>query len=284
MGHQRTVVKVAVEGFADSLGRSTVVVTCRSYAYRVANATWLLPQNAFPVVTLSGFDDDQIGVFLKAWYGVEGRRKGWDKQRIAEASAGLSRTVLDRPHLRSLAGSPLLLTLMAQMHSRDGQLPDDRADLYDRAVKLILAQWERRIERDLQGGLRESRGILPQLGLKMEDVRRALARVAFVVHEHNEGVANREDIIAEFARKELLDALEIEGLEKANELIEYVTYRAGLLVHQGGRTYAFPHRTFQEYLAAEHLCRSIDFQEDYPEQLSKRVWRDLELTVRPFFG
>jgi len=196
---------------------------------------------------------------------------------MAAEAKRLHKTILGRGHLRSLAGSPLLLTLMAQLHSRDGQLPEDRADLYDRAVKLLLAQWETRIERDLQGRLQQSPGILPQLGLEVEDVRRALARVAFVVHERQEQSAGRGEGAAAVPEGDLLAAFYVEGIDlgRAKELIEYVVDRAGLLIHQGERVYAFPHRTFQEYLAAEHVCRSRDFQRNYPEQLSGRVWRDV---------
>ena len=51
--------------------------------------------------------------------------------------------------------------------------------------------------------------------------------------------------------------------DKAAVVVEYVPKRAGLLVGQGEkdgeRQFAFPHRTFQEFLAACHLAAQDDF-------------------------
>ena len=51
--------------------------------------------------------------------------------------------------------------------------------------------------------------------------------------------------------------------DKAAVVVEYIEKRAGLLVGQGEkdgeRQFAFPHRTFQEFLAACHLAAQDDF-------------------------
>jgi predicted NACHT family NTPase len=38
---------------------------------------------------------------------------------------------------------------MATLHTSWGQLPEDRADLYEESVKLLLARWQR--SREVQG-------------------------------------------------------------------------------------------------------------------------------------
>ena len=51
--------------------------------------------------------------------------------------------------------------------------------------------------------------------------------------------------------------------DKADVVVDYIEKRAGLLVGQGEkdgeRRFTFPHRTFQEFLAACHLAAQDDF-------------------------
>ena len=58
----------------------------------------------------------------------------------------------------------------------------------------------------------------------------------------------------------------------ADVLLRYLEHRAGLLLGQREGVYAFPHRSFQEYLAACHLANT---KPEFAVKLKERVWQDL---------
>jgi len=144
---RRSLLKEAIVDFAGTLPRRKVkiIVTCREYAYKKGDA-WRLPERDFPVVDLALFGGEQIEKFTQTWYRLTGPFKGWDDDRCQREAQRLFEATQRLPHLQELAQYPLLLTLMAQVHGRDGSLPDDRADLYERAVNLI-----RRARRNAKG-------------------------------------------------------------------------------------------------------------------------------------
>jgi formylglycine-generating enzyme required for sulfatase activity len=270
---RRILIKEAIVAFAAPLANCRVVVTCRDYAYE-RDAAWRLPEADFPVFALPLFGTEQIDHFTQSWYREIGPLKGWTTVRSQQEASKLASAVQTFPHLRELAQYPLLLTLMAQVHGRDGFLPEDRADLYERAVKLLLAHWENRLVRDVEGGRKVEPGLVIQLGVPVAVLRRALARVAFAAHERQELEPERGERTADIHRLDLQEELKAElgSLDKAETVIRYIQQRAGLLQERDRYTYTFPHRTFQEYLAAAHIWQQTT--EDPVLMLKERVERD----------
>jgi len=268
---KRSLIKEAIAGFAGPLEKCQIVVTCREYAYKQRDA-WRLPEPEFPVVELALFNPAQVDAFTQTWYRVIGPQKGWSQEKCRDEARNLSQAVRSWPHLQELAQYPLLLTLMAQVHGRDGYLPQDRADLYGRAVNLLLAHWENRIVRDVDGSRRVEPGLVMQLGIRTEMLRSALERVAFAAHERQEREKARGEWAADIPREDLREELQadLNSLDKAEQVIAYIQERAGLLQARDNRTYAFPHRTFQEYLTATHVLK----QGEFDTMLRDRVRRD----------
>jgi formylglycine-generating enzyme required for sulfatase activity len=193
------------------------------------------------------------------------------RDQEAETQAARLLQAVQQRDLHGLAQRPLLLTVMSWLHTFRGQLPEDRTELYADAVDLLLRRWEGRVGGEV--------GVVEQLaipGLKMSDLEAGLYAVAFKAHSgaaEDEGTA---DIDEADLRKWLAPYLGNDW-NKAGEFITYIRERAGLLVRHKHDAYTFPHRTFQEFMAACYLVG----MDDYPSEAAKLVeqapdrWREV---------
>lgn len=254
--------RVVVESVGDFAGRYAwhrYLVTCRPYAY--IGQPWRL--NGFRQVTLAPFNEQQVTHFITAWYDELARRGRFTRAQ-ATARAGRLQAAATRADLRGLAERPLLLTVMALLHTFRGQLPDDRVELYRWAVDLLLHRWEGRVG--------DEQGILETLalpGLKMSDLEAGLYEVAFRAHQH-QGEAEGTVDIAEGDLRNWLAPYLGGSWDRAGDFVDYIRERAGLLVRHKPAAYTFAHRTFQEFLAACHLTGHSDF----PTEAARLARRD----------
>lgn len=277
----RTRVTDLIRRFAEAAAKCRVIVTCRQYAYK-ANDGWRLPERLFPVVELDLFRAEQINAFARAWYRATRQWRDWTAKRCDEQANRLCEAIEAKPHLAELARYPLLLTLMAQIHGKDGVLPDFRAELYERTVKLLLAHWDNRVVHEESGSKTCVPGLVARLGISEQVLRQALERVALSAHERQqfEGGENRcADISYRDLRDDIANNLPGRSLDHAETAIAYIRDRAGLLHADANFNFSFPHRTFQEYLAATGIMRQGAFYEDLRKKLRSSLdwWREVFL-------
>ncbi|HEX9737392.1 MAG TPA: SUMF1/EgtB/PvdO family nonheme iron enzyme, partial [Thermoanaerobaculia bacterium] len=274
-GRRREVLLEAVADLAATLrdSPSRLLVTARPYAY--ADPKWHL--EGFEILGLAPFRAEQVELFIEQWYMTAARQALRWTEDAARAKSELLRRALDhRPYLGDLASRPLLLTLMATLHSSWGQLPDDRADLYEETVKLLLGRWQR--AREGEGGEEESLSQL--LRVPERRLREALEALAFTVHERQGADPERDEQPADISDAELLQAFRplLDDVGPA-ELLGYLENRAGVLIHRRAGVYAFPHRSFQEYLAACHLGGLPDPMDQFRQRAfaDPAWWREVVL-------
>jgi formylglycine-generating enzyme required for sulfatase activity len=261
---RREGVKQVVQDFAAAFPRCRFLVTSRIYAYQ--RQEWKLA--GFAEAILSPFTPGQVARFVDRWYAHLSLVRHLNLED-AQGSATLLKTTIERSErLAELAARPLLLTLMASLHAwRGGNLPEKREALYADAVDLLLDQWESpKVVRDARGQpLIHQPSLAEWLKVDRAVVRAELNRLAFEAHRDQPGLVGTADIAQERLVGALLRVARNPEVNP-NRLVEYIRDRAGLLVARGEGVYSFPHRTFQEYLAACHLT-----DEGYPDDLAEAL-------------
>jgi hypothetical protein len=275
---RREQVKTAVQEFAATHARCRFLVTSRTYAYQ--RQDWKL--DGFAERELLPFTRGQVERFIDGWY----QHMAHDLFRISEAQAAAGAAMLKRatirPELRELAARPLLLTLMARLQTRGGgSLPENREELYRQSVAMLLDEWEGlKLQRDASGqpiGV-EQPSLNEWLNASRENIRRELDKLAYEAHLQQPTLLGTADI----RQGDLIAALLAASRDRPDvrpvRLEDHLRDRTGLLTAHGEGLYQFPHRSFQEYLAACHLARF-----KFPDTLSCLVradpnrWREVTL-------
>jgi formylglycine-generating enzyme required for sulfatase activity len=159
--------------------------------------------------------------------------------------------------------------MMASLQFSWGRLPDDRVELYAEMVRLLLVRWQ-------EARLGQESGVTQTIS--MGNLESALERVAFVAHRQqtlSEGTADIGEALLLSVFKDYFDG----SWDRARDLVHYIRDRAGLLIDRGSGAFAFPHRSYQEYLAGSYLA----VQPEFPDETAALVrdnypqWREVAL-------
>jgi formylglycine-generating enzyme required for sulfatase activity len=250
---QRALVRDAVADFTATYHQARILVTCRTLSYQ--DKRWKLPHD-FATFELAPFDENKIDAFIGAWY-AELETSGAVRFGEGAVLAARLREAVHRPDLWRLAPNPLLLTVMALVHSHKGRLPEARALLYEECVEMLLWRWEQLKASGGPGSEADLNRLLLDAGLQAVDLKRTLWRLAYDVHaQERADDGGPADLSEEVLLRALRELHPAESWDWAQAVVDQVRERAGLLIERQPGVYAFPHRTFQEYLAASHL--SVD--------------------------
>ncbi|MBP1468550.1 SUMF1/EgtB/PvdO family nonheme iron enzyme [Candidatus Chloroploca sp. M-50] len=238
--------------------QARIVVTSRVLPYQSAT-TWQLPAaEGWQVRTISPLAFGQVQTFVQAWFRA---LTALDPDLTVAAADQTAATLLDhlaaRPALAPLVRSPLLLTMLTLLHDNH-HVPDDEVELYEECVLLLLDRWEP----VRQPGLKKRPGLLERLGqppgLTLAHLRDPLHQLAYEAHRDGRGDEGRGIISDDLLQGRLVKFFQ--RLRVADPLATYETFKAvlaeeaGLLVARGDDAFAFPHLSFQEYLAACYLA------------------------------
>ena len=278
----RSRVKEDIEALRSTF-ESRIIVACRTLSYQ--DPRWQLSPTCFGVVTLAPFDLARIDTFLAAFYREVARKKYSTIKPVDVLQNDIIKAVR-HPSLFRLATNPLLLTIIALVHLTRGDLTSARAILYEEAVEWLLSRWSEKSHRKDEESIREM--------LENDDVvssfselEEVLRRIAFEVHALTpEGSDSRayitDTMLVEYLRMLHPAATQAKSKIWAMRLVEAIKEYSGLLVPasviNNQDVYTFPHRTFQEYLAARHIVSQENFS-DYINIYGRKgsLWREVIL-------
>ncbi len=225
------------------------------------------PEATLDVVALSGFEDaevlpltiEMVEDFVPRWYRELMRDQPDTSPSADDYSRGLLAAIHNKPQVRELTESPLLLTLVALMHYRQ-QLPDNRKDLYERCTRLLLEDWEK--SRPGETGRQIYREHAPP-GIPEDWRSRAsyLEPVAYWMLDSSQTEAHADQWL-----NQIIDRLHLSQAQEQRDtlkaFLEWAVRRGALLEKRSPDedVYGFAyHKTFREYLAARYLSDPSHF-------------------------
>ncbi len=279
---QRRSVVEQIETFLGQYEDCPAVITSRPAGYR-----WdFFNLEAFPHYTLEPFDDKQVNTFIDHWYDSREVDKAAAKRRKEDLRSAFK----GNDRIRQLATNPLLLTIVALIHRDQGDLPRQRYELYESAVKTLLVSWDKDSGKRIK--LSE---VLDQKIWKQADLLFILKKLAYWIHtqgsvsEVQNGTIIGKDKLVRQLREAIQKRHRLEpdhAEAEAEEFVKFIQYRTGLLNEQSKNLYAFVHKTFQECLTAEEIFKRADYERDpdiilshFRDHLHDPHWREVLLLL-----
>ncbi len=239
-----------VDDFSSLCQGNRMYVTSR----HIGEGHWS-PPSSFTNAELDEMNDVAVRQFIKNWHdaiidiGVDES----DRHELEDSRGSLVLKLRDarNQRVRDLCRTPLLCSLVCALHWREwGYLPSRRVDIYDRCCTMLID------ERDRKRDVPSPEG--PLRFLEYRDKEMLLQRLALDMMR-NAMATNRSGQQIEVTRREAVKWIRpnIRSCDnplarecEAEDLIDHLIVRTGLLREPSKGRVDFPHRTFQEYLAA----------------------------------
>ena len=250
-----------------SRGGNQILITSRIAGYHASPISGEMTH-----VTIRPMSRLAVEHFCDAWmlavYELLAPEEKPEKRRQAatQEATELKANLFDpaRPRVAQLAANPLLVTILALIYRNNkGSLPQQRAEIYQRALEILVEAWR-------------------VTGLKTEELVYLLSPVAARIHEcYNTGLIEedelREVLTEHLAAYRQLDPEDLAPsfVAEVDAFLSMVREEVGLLTERSPGVYGFVHLTFQEYLTAlalvgdrEHAAEKIVLRLEDPR------WRE----------
>jgi len=242
---ERAEVRQSVEELVGGRGTMRVLVTCRTIAYRSGRTALGAGFREIAVQPLE-FGEHIAPMVRQAYdciYPLDAPLRG---ERVSDLLNGFRRLEQDRrarlgKDAQALVDSPLMVRLLLIVHVNNRRLPDERADLFDKAINALLQVDYGREEGDIR-----------ELSTDWKPFRDMAQHLAF--HMHSQG----RDQGREIEEADLAAALrkDADFVPRIDDFLQSARQR-GSVLEERTRVYRFIHLAFQEFLAARYLREVI---------------------------
>ena len=250
--------------FVHQYSQNRFIASCRTAIYKGGFTR-------FTEVEMADFDDSQIETYIKNWFDSTPHQYRYqlDKEMKTAEQCWKALNTIGHNATKELARNPLLLTLLCMVYDNSQNFPQNRADLYEKALSIFLEEWvaEKRIRRE--------ESISQYLDIAAE--KRMLSEIA---------AKNFEVDSLFFSESEILAQIQEFGKGNANtpptfnasKILETILVDQGLFVERVKGSYSFSHLTFQEYLTANYIVRDTrSIRGLVKKHLHNEQWREIFL-------
>ncbi len=265
-----TQIKALIATLMSACARTRLLVTCRTYDYSLT-----FPDRRVPVdmtLRLLPFEPSDMAAYVTNWYEGIVKIGRLPRATSEDLKRKLIRSLEQPGPLREMGRTPLLLTLITLVHTEQGELPESRALVYDKAIRYMLAetaQWRR------QSG---------DATVATDEMMMLAQLVAYRTHcaleevgETHRGFSRSDltSIAEEFFRVDaqpLGSPYEL-AQRKVTAHVSRLVQSNGLLIDQGGGKFAFAHPSFREFLAGQFFGQG-SYHLDALRAAARPHWRE----------
>jgi len=273
--NERIRVRQAIEDLVAGRENLRVVVTSRTRAYREGSVFG----HGFRHISVLPLDWENVKALVThAYRSIHSHSEGQAKEKAQNLLTDITNLEESRKqrlgeNIEPFVASPLMVRMLLIVHFNNRKLPDQRADLYLKAVDAILRpdynldqSVSEEIEHRVAGSLAMNREMLQYLAY----------------HMHRKGDEQGREITEESLSEILLQ--ESTYAPFVSELIAQTRQRGTLLEERGG-LYRFIHLSFQEFLVGRFFVENVRDLDKIAEELENGLsldswWREpILLTV-----
>lgn len=256
-GQLRRDVQDHIYEFSQQYYKNRFILTCRTQT-----TEYTLP--TFEYVEVADFNPEQVVIFAQNWFATltETHEQG------AELTLQFMAKLSQNKQTAELAVTPILLSLTCWVFNDLKDLPLKRVSLYEQGLNLLLEKWD------------EKRGVRRELGneiyrkLSVEEKKKLLSYVAAHKFEQKQYLLFDQGEILEY----IAEYLGI-STEDGQAVLKAIEAQHGLLIERAKGIYSFSHRTFQEYLTAQHIYHQCQIEQLVAAHLTNERWEEVFLLV-----